>query len=188
MKTRIPAKLTTIFFLVLAALIFSDSNARATTVFHLPLPTTNYLPYTTQLTLAGTPSDSTPFVAVDFILPLYNPINPDSWTASFSVDITGGSWEAYLIYIQSPFAVPPNRDVRVGGFYIPTSLPLVLDLFSEVVNYNVEITGGEFAVNLILPDGVTVTPIPSTLPLFATGLGALGLITWRRKRKNNRGT
>jgi len=28
-----------------------------------------------------------------------------------------------------------------------------------------------------------VTPIPAALPLFATGLGALGLLGWRRKRK-----
>jgi outer membrane lipase/esterase len=27
------------------------------------------------------------------------------------------------------------------------------------------------------------TPLPTTLPLFATGLGALGLLGWRRKRK-----
>jgi hypothetical protein len=27
------------------------------------------------------------------------------------------------------------------------------------------------------------TPLPATLPLFATGLGALGLLDWRRKRK-----
>ena len=26
-------------------------------------------------------------------------------------------------------------------------------------------------------------PLPSALPLFATGLGALGLLGWRRKRK-----
>jgi hypothetical protein len=30
---------------------------------------------------------------------------------------------------------------------------------------------------------VTATPIPAALPLFATGLGALGLLGWRRKRK-----
>ena len=30
---------------------------------------------------------------------------------------------------------------------------------------------------------VTETPIPAALPLFATGLGALGLLGWRRKRK-----
>jgi hypothetical protein len=30
----------------------------------------------------------------------------------------------------------------------------------------------------------TVTPLPAALPLFATGLGAIGLLGWRRKRKN----
>jgi hypothetical protein len=31
--------------------------------------------------------------------------------------------------------------------------------------------------------GDTVTPLPAALPLFATGLGALGLFGWRRKKK-----
>ncbi len=30
---------------------------------------------------------------------------------------------------------------------------------------------------------VSSVPLPATLPLFATGLGALGLLGWRRKRK-----
>jgi hypothetical protein len=30
---------------------------------------------------------------------------------------------------------------------------------------------------------VTAVPLPATLPLFATGLGALGLLGWRRKKK-----
>jgi hypothetical protein len=28
------------------------------------------------------------------------------------------------------------------------------------------------------------TPLPTALPLFATGLGGLGLLGWRRKRKS----
>jgi hypothetical protein len=31
--------------------------------------------------------------------------------------------------------------------------------------------------------GAVVTPLPAAFPLFATGLGALGLLGWRRKRK-----
>jgi len=30
---------------------------------------------------------------------------------------------------------------------------------------------------------LAATPLPATLPLFASGLGALGLLGWRRKRK-----
>jgi hypothetical protein len=41
---------------------------------------------------------------------------------------------------------------------------------------------------LVFSDAVTFEPVsqvplPATLPLFATGLGALGLLSWRRKRK-----
>jgi hypothetical protein len=39
-----------------------------------------------------------------------------------------------------------------------------------------------FASDLSDPSAV-VTPVPAALPLFATGLGALGLLGWRRKRK-----
>jgi hypothetical protein len=32
-------------------------------------------------------------------------------------------------------------------------------------------------------DDISATPLPGALPLFATGLGALGLLGWRRKKK-----
>jgi hypothetical protein len=32
-------------------------------------------------------------------------------------------------------------------------------------------------------EAISATPLPAALPLFATGLGALGLLGWRRKRK-----
>lgn len=33
------------------------------------------------------------------------------------------------------------------------------------------------------PASVIATPLPGALPLFATALGALGVLGWRRKRK-----
>jgi hypothetical protein len=42
--------------------------------------------------------------------------------------------------------------------------------------------GNELPEALISSD-VTTTPLPAALPLFATGLGALGLLGWTRKRK-----
>jgi len=35
-----------------------------------------------------------------------------------------------------------------------------------------------------LTGSLTPAPLPAALPLFATGLGALGLFGWRRKRRN----
>ena len=45
--------------------------------------------------------------------------------------------------------------------------------------------GGLEPMALIQGTGTVVSPVPlpATLPLFATGLGALGLLGWRRKRK-----
>jgi hypothetical protein len=37
---------------------------------------------------------------------------------------------------------------------------------------------------ITLVSSVTTTPLPAALPLFATGLGGLGLLGWRRKRAN----
>jgi hypothetical protein len=38
--------------------------------------------------------------------------------------------------------------------------------------------------SLVFDSNPVVTPLPAGLPLFASGLGALGLLGWRRKRKN----
>jgi hypothetical protein len=45
---------------------------------------------------------------------------------------------------------------------------------------------GNSVIGIAPPDfvAVTATPLPAALPLFATGLGAMGLFNWRRKRKN----
>jgi hypothetical protein len=49
--------------------------------------------------------------------------------------------------------------------------------FGEVFQGSAYFVGGFFT------SAVETTPLPAALPLFATGLGALGLLGWRRKRK-----
>jgi hypothetical protein len=48
--------------------------------------------------------------------------------------------------------------------------------------------GGSMFANLTAqvtdPPGVSQVPLPAALPLFVSGLGALGLLGWWRKRKN----
>lgn len=38
-------------------------------------------------------------------------------------------------------------------------------------------------IELLTATSITPTPLPAALPLFASGLGAMGLLGWRRKRK-----
>jgi hypothetical protein len=49
------------------------------------------------------------------------------------------------------------------------------------LSFNEMISGGDgFAFDYA---AIAPTPLPPTLPLFATGLAGLGLLGWRRKKK-----
>ena len=50
---------------------------------------------------------------------------------------------------------------------------------------DVEVNSGPSVSTLPTTDliGTAVTPLPAALPLFATGLGVMGLFGWRRKKK-----
>jgi hypothetical protein len=81
----------------------------------------------------------------------------------------------------------PYETATVGSFSIPGSA------VSAVISgqFGNSISSASAGVNLCLGDGpctgsvstVSTVPLPAALPLFATGLGALGLLGWRRKRK-----
>jgi hypothetical protein len=68
-----------------------------------------------------------------------------------------------------------------GGAFIPP-----LDISWEITPPG----GTAVDTGIVAPAGdvigtvaTTATPLPAALPLFATGVGALGLLGWRRKRK-----
>jgi hypothetical protein len=69
-----------------------------------------------------------------------------------------------FVFLDATFA-PPNGAVNTGpsfGNFTPGE---------EFVRENWSLTA------------VSETPLPASFPLFATGLGAMGLLGWRRKRK-----
>lgn len=82
---------------------------------------------------------------------------PDDWTL-FSVTLSGlaPSTSGHLAF---RYFVPDSGVSGVNGNYIGIDTISLVD-------------SSEFA-----------TPLPGTLPLFAGGLGVLGLLGWRRKRK-----
>jgi hypothetical protein len=45
-------------------------------------------------------------------------------------------------------------------------------------------SGGVTSTSVDLSGTASPIPLPAALPLFATGLGALGLLGWRKKRKS----
>jgi hypothetical protein len=57
------------------------------------------------------------------------------------------------------------------------------ELGTDVVTYDFTLASGGTSNIGTVDIAVTTTPLPAALPLFAGGLGALGLFGWRRKRK-----
>jgi hypothetical protein len=85
----------------------------------------------------------------------------------------------------SPFGSSGPHDLIV---YDPTtSNSIIIDFAYDLANAsdplsNFQNADGNYA-NGGVAGTVDPTPLPAALPLFATGLGAMGLLGWRRKRK-----
>ena len=70
----------------------------------------------------------------------------------------------------------------------PPTIPVGITFFTMVTNYG---SGDSLTLTSFAPEATgcslaevcATTPLPAALPLFASGLGALGLLGWRRKRK-----
>jgi hypothetical protein len=95
---------------------------------------------------------------------------------------------------DSAYAADPLSSEFFVSFTNPSISILVLGIVtSEIPGSLVGFTGGfiGFGQFFDLSVGasyrflgtISPTPLPAALPLFATGLGALGLLGWRRKRK-----
>jgi hypothetical protein len=99
---------------------------------------------------------------------------------------TGGSDPSNVL----SFAVPQS----VVGAPVPFSSPTAFTFTSTtgpLTSVTIATTATGLAGNANVSfnpisfsaiSGLEVVPLPATLPLFASGLGALGLLGWRRKR------
>jgi hypothetical protein len=83
-----------------------------------------------------------------------------------SFDVSGGAI-LFTSVFQSTVGDYSLLLSHIGGTTVASGI-----LFNNVVGHGL---GGDITYS--------ATPLPAALPLFATGLGALGLFGWRRKRK-----
>jgi hypothetical protein len=101
-----------------------------------------------------------------------------------AVEITGYSTPS----TTSPFSIGTFGSSTCGtDFCINVQTffnPLSPGPYSENLGVPFTISGFDPTASIPLNGtGVSPVPLPAALPLFATGLGALGLLGWRRKRK-----
>jgi hypothetical protein len=123
-----------------------------------------------------------------------------SWSLNFSGAITGTASSGPLN--QSPPGIFGNQLEATGGellyvfasgggalftnFVPPAQLEFGFNLAQggihvQDASFNT-ISGSVGQPFVIATEEIVTTPLPAALPLLATGLGALGLLGWRRKR------
>jgi len=127
-------------------------------------------------------------------------------TFSGQLTVTGG------LYTGGDVTTMPTAGTNFGEFKFAINIPLLAS-FIDLANLSIHptailalslptpvnlpgaITGGIFSgdgdtsvpgdteLANLTSGTATPTPLPATIPLFATGVGGLGLLGWRRKRK-----
>jgi hypothetical protein len=116
---------------------------------------------------------------------------------SLSQTITTTPGDSYTISFNLNVDDPTTNQGFVVDFGTSQLLNLLNTGTSKLYTFDVDASGSSTALDFmgynvpsntflsevsVTPDEVA-TPVPAALPLFATGLGALGLLGWRRKRK-----
>ena len=139
----------------------------------------------------------------------FSPLAPGTYTLSFLVQ-NASSWSAELVFGLNQYLGVPTAFAFSAGWQteilLPASSNFTLDSLTFVVTNSEPYTANEITFsnsydapvgpisNSMNPAGTVInvadvsltanTPLPAAFPLFATGLDAMGLFGWRRKRKN----
>jgi hypothetical protein len=115
--------------------------------------------------------------------PAFNPSIPSGWGAGASGTVTDNLGDTMLLAVNTGNFPGSNHEI-FSAFFLASVLPGTLNISTLS---GALFLGGpgtvDYSINIGLPNGAYVTPLPAALPLFATGLGALGLLGWRRKRR-----
>jgi hypothetical protein len=95
--------------------------------------------------------------------------------------VVSGTFTTPLV-VSSSLLKPQQIEFSDGGSN--TWIMQFLNIFADASNpLSAVFDSASVLTNGVTGEAVPETPLPAALPLFATGLGALGLLGWRRKRK-----
>jgi hypothetical protein len=114
---------------------------------------------------------------ITYASPAHNPQTTQPGWSAITGNGSNGCGDGYFCFYNSSYdSSVTTGDIAPG---VIGSL-FTFNAVEPASSYTIDFTNGETTTFL---DGSTSTPLPAALPLFASGLGALGLLGWRRKRK-----
>jgi hypothetical protein len=120
--------------------------------------------------------NSNPSVAGPIDFSFTNPLT------SFSLEVSTNNGGLYTVTAKAlgpGMTLLDTEIVTATAIGVPGTVPIITVTGSDITS--LVITSTNDSSGILIAEGIT--PLPAALPLFATGLGALGLLGWRRKRK-----
>jgi hypothetical protein len=106
---------------------------------------------------------------------LQSGFNASSFQITNTLDVSVGA----IIAVYMNMQVDANAGITQGNTAAAAQASIDPYFFIDLPDpsgYSILVTDG-------VGNATSATPVPPTLPLFASGLGGLGLLGWRRKRK-----
>jgi len=129
----------------------------------------------TVTSISGTIATGSPFGPFD----ITGLLTPGTTYAS----ITHVPGDNLLFYPAAPLV--DSNGIVFSTFQALYPVESFMDIFFTEGHYSLLVSNsGASGITFSVSPEISSTPLPAALPLFATGLGALGLLGWRRKRKN----
>jgi hypothetical protein len=116
--------------------------------------------------------------------PIWDPSIRSGWGTFASATVTDNLGDIMSLGVNTGNYTSGTKHEIFGGVFFASVLPSTLDI--STLSF-ASILGGpgtvDYSINISLPAGAYVTPIPDALPLFATGIGMIGLLGWWRGRR-----
>ena len=121
---------------------------------------------------AGTVANSTGYTNIGYYIFVHLPGN---WTTAGT---STGDYQINSLPSDSNGHIFPTPTFTYNSGTTTTTVETLITNYTGPTATNLDFT-------LFGGPAVSETPLPAALPLFATGLGALGLLGWRRKQKKS---
>jgi hypothetical protein len=115
--------------------------------------------------------------------PAFDVTSQSGWSATVNASLSDGVDPALMVFASDQNGSGTRHPIEGGTFFASIS-PSVLDLSTSAM---LQSLGGSTSLNysvfVSLPDGLAITPLPSSLALMATTFGLAGAFWWRAKRR-----